>query len=65
MLYTVDRLRVRSDGMNKVIEIIGAETLKTLSKKYGRSESEIIDAALAGNSKVMGDIRKLIASLRK
>ena len=51
--------------MQKVIEIIGTETLKTLSKKYGRSESEIIDAALAGNSKVMGDLRKLIGSLRK
>lgn len=51
--------------MNKAIEIIGNETLKTLSKKYGRSESEIIDAALAGNDKVMGDIKKLMGALRK
>jgi hypothetical protein len=51
--------------MNQIIETIGNEALKTLSKKYNRSESEIIDAALAGNEKVMVDLRKLITSLSK
>ena len=50
--------------MNKeILEVMASEALKVLSAKYGRTEEEIMDAAIAGNAKVIADLTKLVQSV--
>lgn len=51
--------------MQKVIEIMADEATKVLAKKYGCTEAQVVNAAIAGNTKVIGDLQKLVSSLRK
>lgn len=46
--------------MERLVAILGEEALKVLAKKYGKTEHEIMVAAVTGHPKIVADIKKLI-----